>query len=68
MLAAMTDPTHAHLELDLIVDADPIAGLVHGEGEPGRPFTGWMELTRTIELSLAAARNSAKATNETAGP
>jgi hypothetical protein len=67
MLAAMTDPTHAHLELDLIVDADPIAGLVRGEGEAGRPFTGWMELTRTIELSLAAARNSAKATNETAG-
>ena len=64
----MADPTRAHLELDLIVDADPIAGLVRAEGEPARPFTGWMELTRTIELSLAAARNPPKATTETTGP
>ena len=43
------------LELELIVDADPIAGGVHGPGEENRSFSGWLELTRAIELALDAA-------------
>jgi hypothetical protein len=56
---AMTDRRHrVHLDLDLDPEADPIAGLVHDGAAEGRPFSGWMDLTRTIELSLAAARGA----------
>jgi hypothetical protein len=46
------------LELELIVDADPIAGGVNGPGEENRSFSGWLELTRAIELALDAAGRS----------
>jgi hypothetical protein len=52
----VTPATHVRLILDLDLAADPIGGFVrdaHGDPEP---FAGWMALTRTIELSLDAAR------------
>jgi hypothetical protein len=53
-----------NLHIELNVDADPIEGHLHAENddgrpvgdEDGRPFCGWIELTRAIELGLAAAR------------
>lgn len=47
---------HLHLELD--PDADPIAGVVHAGDEGARPFSGWMELTRAVELTLDGARQT----------
>ena len=46
------------LTLELDVNAEPVSGVVrvgagHGDGER---FSGWMGLTRTIELAIAAAR------------
>jgi hypothetical protein len=50
----------AHVHLELALDADPIAGLIHGEEGQSIPFSGWMELARTLELSLAEARSAAR--------
>jgi hypothetical protein len=44
------------LELDL--DAEPIGGVLVDDRGQGQPFSGWMALTRTIELGLGAARGS----------
>jgi hypothetical protein len=52
----MTERSVVHLHLEVDLDGDPIAGLVvHGDRE-STPFSGWMELSRTIELSLDEAR------------
>lgn len=51
----MTERVTVRLELELIVDADPMAGSVHGPGGESRSFSGWLELTRAIELALDAA-------------
>jgi hypothetical protein len=48
-------PDHARLTIVFDLRADPIAGVVYGVGERGA-FAGWMELTRTIERALDAAR------------
>jgi hypothetical protein len=46
------------LEVEVEVDADPIAGVVrHDPHDPGEAFIGWMGLTRAIELALER-RNS----------
>ena len=44
------------LTLEFDVNAEPVSGVVRvGDGD-GERFSGWMGLTRTIELALAAAR------------
>jgi hypothetical protein len=48
--------TTLHLQLNL--DADPIAGLISAGAGEGTPFSGWIELARTIELSLDQARRA----------
>jgi hypothetical protein len=48
-------PDHARLTIVFDLRADPIAGVVCGVGGRGA-FAGWMELTRTIERALDAAR------------
>jgi hypothetical protein len=55
-IGVVTPAAHTRLILDLDLAADPIGGTVrdaHGDAEP---FAGWIALTRTIELSLDAAR------------
>jgi hypothetical protein len=54
----MTQLRVAHLHLLLDLDADPIAGLVQRFGERPTSFSGWIELTRTIEIALAEGRAS----------
>jgi hypothetical protein len=48
----------AHLQLELILDADPIAGRLQTGEQESRPFSGWIELTRAIELGLDEARRA----------
>jgi hypothetical protein len=48
--------THTRLVLELDLAADPVRGTVHDARGHAEPFSGWMALTRTIELSLDAAR------------
>jgi hypothetical protein len=54
----MPAPEYARLTIDFDLQADPIAGVVHDDGGHGQPFAGWMALTRTIELTLDAARRA----------
>lgn len=54
----MTTNAHARLILELDLVADPVAGVLHDSRGDGQPFRGWMALTRTIELSLDAARRA----------
>lgn len=49
-------PDHAWLSIVFDLQADPIAGVVCDRAGQGVPFAGWMELTRTIERALDAAR------------
>lgn len=51
-------PDHARLSIDIDLQADPIAGVVHDNAGHGLPFAGWMELTRTIERAVAAAKRA----------
>jgi hypothetical protein len=44
------------LTLEFDVNAGPLSGRLRGGGSDGEWFAGWMGLTRTIELALAAAR------------
>jgi hypothetical protein len=46
------------LILDLDLAANPIAGNVLDRLGHAQPFSGWMALTRTIELTLEAARQA----------
>lgn len=55
----MPPGAHTRLILDLDSAANPIAGNVVDELGHGHPFSGWMGLTRTIELTLDAARQAA---------
>jgi hypothetical protein len=59
----MTERDIARLELQVDLDQDPIAGLVHHGDLQGMPFSGWMELSRTIELSLDEARRRRRETS-----
>lgn len=52
----MSSDTHTRLVLELDLAADPVRGIVHDARGDARPFSGWMALTRTIELSLDEAR------------
>lgn len=52
----MSAPEYARLTIDFDLQADPIAGMVRDDGGHGRPFAGWMALTRAIERTLEAAR------------
>jgi hypothetical protein len=52
----MPAPEYARLTIEFDLRAEPIAGVVHDGGGHGQPFAGWMALTRTIELTLEAAR------------
>lgn len=51
-------PDHARLSIVVDLQADPIAGVVCDSAGHGLPFAGWMELTRTIERTLDAARRA----------
>jgi hypothetical protein len=51
----MDQPRTARLHIDFELGADPIAGRLHDEHGGGQAFSGWIELTRAIELGLAAA-------------
>jgi hypothetical protein len=53
----MPSPEYARLTIDFDLRADPIAGILYDGGGHDQPFAGWMALTRTIELTLEAARN-----------
>ena len=55
-IAPMSICTTMTLRLELELDIDPIAGVLRGATAEDRPFVGWMQLTRAIELSLDTAR------------
>ena len=57
----MSPDTHTRLVLELDLAADPVRGIVHDANGHAEPFSGWMALTRTIELSLDAARRASAA-------
>jgi hypothetical protein len=52
----VTARSFAHLQLEVDLDADPIAGSVKDGDQTDMPFSGWMELTRTIELTVDQVR------------
>jgi hypothetical protein len=52
----VTARSFAHLQLEVDLDADPIAGSVKDGDRTDMQFSGWMELTRTIELSVDQVR------------
>ena len=54
----MSEREVANLRLELNLDADPIAGCLRDEDDQSRSFSGWIELTRVIELGLADARRA----------
>ena len=54
----MDQPGIINFRIEFNLEADPIAGSLHAGDEDGRPFCGWIELTRAIELGLAAARRT----------
>lgn len=60
----MSPDTHTRLVLELDLAADPVRGIVHDARGHAEPFSGWMALTRTIELSLDAARRDRRARDE----
>lgn len=51
-------PDHAWLSIVVDLQADPIAGVVCDNAGHGLPFAGWMELTRTIERAVDAAKRA----------
>jgi hypothetical protein len=50
------------LTLEFDVNAEPVSGRVRDGDGAGEWFSGWMGLTRTIELALAGARRDGGAT------
>jgi hypothetical protein len=50
------------LTLEFDVNTEPVSGIVRDGDGDGDGFSGWMDLTRTIELALAAARYDDDAT------
>jgi hypothetical protein len=55
----LSTPAHTRLILEIDLAANPVAGHVVDRLGIGHPFSGWMALTRTIELALDAARQFA---------
>lgn len=54
----MTSPRIARLELELDVETEPIAGRLRGDDGDTEPFSGWLDLTRAIELRIERARGA----------
>jgi hypothetical protein len=50
------------LALEFDVNTEPVSGIVRDGDGDGDRFSGWMDLTRTIELAVAAARYDDDAT------
>ena len=48
------DPRWVRVVLDLDRTVDPVAGTLTDDSGSTAPFTGWIGLTRAIELALAA--------------
>jgi hypothetical protein len=67
-IGVVTTAAHVRLILDLDLAADPISGIVRDAHGAAEPFAGWMALTRTIELSLDAARQRRPAATAAARP
>jgi hypothetical protein len=63
----MAERSVVHLRLDVDLDTEPITGVVGDFDEEGRRFSGWIELTRSIELSLDQARQVRSSVEEDAG-
>jgi hypothetical protein len=64
----MTERPVVHLLLEVDLACDPIAGLVGLDDREGTPFSGWMELSRTIELTLDDARRGPRETPHSMHP
>jgi hypothetical protein len=64
----MTERSVAHLHLEVDLDREPIAGVLHHGDRESTPFSGWMELSRTIELSIDQARRGGSGTHGTPRP
>jgi hypothetical protein len=47
----MTDPLH--IDLDLHVHGDELAGRATREGEPERAFDGWLELIAALDALIS---------------
>lgn len=58
-LAVMLRARRTRLTLELEVQADPMAGVVHDASGASEPFVGWIALTRAIELALERAASPA---------
>jgi hypothetical protein len=54
----MPPDSRCRLILEVDLAADPISGVLRDGSGRARPFSGWMALTRTIELGLGAARDA----------
>ena len=57
-IVSFVPPDTARLSIVFDLQADPIAGVVCDDAGRGLPFAGWMELTRSIERALDAARRA----------
>ncbi|MFZ0215392.1 MAG: hypothetical protein WAM30_05560 [Candidatus Dormiibacterota bacterium] len=54
-------PQRLRIILDVDPTSEPIEGLISVQGAPDRDFSGWMGLTRALEMALrAAAEGSAE--------
>ena len=42
--------------LELDASLEPIGGVLSVEGEPARPFSGWLALARELDAAVAAVR------------
>ncbi|MCW2954173.1 MAG: hypothetical protein JWQ48_3343 [Conexibacter sp.] len=58
------EPPRLRLTFEFDLDTDSVSGLLRGGAGDGEPFSGWMALTRAIELQLAAARSTRPAGDE----
>jgi hypothetical protein len=58
--------THLLIDLDLDLDATPIAGYIGTDHEARRPFHGWLELSSAIEERRTADHGTATLTGRTA--
>lgn len=47
-----------HVELELELDAEPIAGRVRLDGDASRRFDGWLELAVALEGALRGGRQT----------
>lgn len=52
------------LRLDLDPDSERISGLLGMAGEPGRPFSGWLDLTAALENVRAVVKAGDVASSE----